>query len=68
MKYVWKIIVREKPGEAGQRQGFAFAGSMAEALELSGTSGAIAIPQPERSWPYGDSIKFCWHEWQSVTA
>jgi hypothetical protein len=38
MKYVWKIIVRNAPDDSEGHQGYAYAGSMGEALELANKS------------------------------
>jgi len=50
MKYVWKIIVRNAPDDAGVNRGHAYAGSMGEALELANKPDAAAIPEPGEDW------------------
>lgn len=61
MKYVWKIILQNAPDEADNRQGYAFAGSMGEALELAGVPNARAIPQVGKTWPGAEGAKVYWH-------
>lgn len=61
MKYVWKIILQNAPDEADKLQGYAFAGSMGEALELVGEPNARAIPQVGKTWPGAEGVKVYWH-------
>jgi hypothetical protein len=61
MKYVWKIIVRSHPDEAARRQGYAWAGSMSEALELAGHPDAVAIPQVHKLQPGPEGERVFWN-------
>lgn len=51
MKYVWKIVIRHSTQEPDKRQGYAWAGSMGEALEMADDPNAVAIPQTHKMWP-----------------
>lgn len=61
MKYVWKIIVRHSPDGFDARRGYAWAGSMGEALEMADHPNAIAIPQTHKPWPGGPGETFFWN-------
>ncbi|PUB17078.1 hypothetical protein DFP92_10288 [Yoonia sediminilitoris] len=61
MKYVWKIILESASDEVENRQVYALAGSMGEALELAGEPNARAIPQVGTNWPGAEGEKLYWH-------
>ena len=61
MKYVWKIMVRSAPDAPDARKGYALAGSMGEALEMSGEPNAVAIPQTHTMWPGSPGETFFWN-------
>lgn len=61
MKYVWKIVVRHSTEEPDRRQGYAWAGSMGEALEMAGDANAVAIPQTHKMWPGSPGETFFWN-------
>ena len=61
MKYVWKIIIRRSPDEPDLRQGYAWAGSTGEALEMAGDPNAVAIPQTHKMWAGGPGETLYWN-------
>jgi hypothetical protein len=60
MKYVWKIIVRNAPDDSEGHQGYAYAGSMGEALELANKPDAVAIPEPGKDWTGPEGVSGYW--------
>ncbi|WP_220798005.1 hypothetical protein [Roseobacter sp. OBYS 0001] len=53
--------MRNAVDKSERRHGYAFAGSMGEALELAGHPDAVAIPQIEKVWPGAAGTNFFWH-------
>ena len=54
-------MVRSAPDAPDARKGYALAGSMGEALEMSGEPNAVAIPQTHTMWPGSPGETFFWN-------
>lgn len=61
IKHGWKIVVRHAADEPDRRQGYAWAGSMGEALEMADDPNAVAIPQTHKMWPVSPGETFFWN-------
>lgn len=58
---VSKVCIRPDPQLPDKRQGYAWAGSMGEALEMANDPDAVAIPQTHKMWPGSPGETFFWN-------
>lgn len=57
---IWKIAIRPDPDAPDTRQGYVRAETERAALQLAGSTHALAWPCPGKMWPGNPNTDVCW--------